>query len=531
MRLLKSLRSNVGVRHLQNQFTGLKSKDEITRQTEKKNKTDGLLAAQYLPEDYSFKAVSDETYNSVKPPLALLKAHESKRYYEYVFDPLESNIWYVSLIERPGEEVLVQRLVLMGTCIILGGDDFGTLHVSLVNEMGNAGSEQNEQEGLSLNNGQLLLGCSSTKISQRLKKLCLLSIFEYMSIFKALTGTVISTVGFKMPDMHLVLSSAFNFEDWCEVYFEDQGWVKLWCRINRVTKSSQGQFSSRRQIGFYRNSKSMSSSNLVCFIPETEYIQDVFFYGEKDENSLTYFQSNEKTLLDNLTMIKLLGNVYFPKDTSQKRMLHSSSSAMSLGSSKSTSKAIPTNMAHKNRKSIFGSINGHKRNSSQDSSDKTVHSGVDISRANVNSGGLLIRPLAHEGLGHLEAMVRFIVPMMDCSRKYGRPGNFKKDRRDPECLMFGLPRLPSVDYFAFEEMEQVLEEEPLEDGANSKENTVLAMNQFIRLLSDCISSNPERESQYHFQNLGAILSSNEVESEMPRGTGYLSVSSNSLSII
>ncbi|SJM86397.1 uncharacterized protein ZBIST_2827 [Zygosaccharomyces bailii] len=529
MRLLETLKAKSAARQLQNPFKA-KSEDQLARQSDEGDFDKGTLAAHYLPDDYSFKSVPVATYNTVRPLLALLKAHESKRYYEHVFDPSQSTMWYISLKEKPGEEVLVQRLVLVGTFMILGGDDFGTLNINLVNEMGNAGTEQIREDGLSLDNGQLLLSCNSVALRQRLKKLCLLSIFEYMSIFKALTGTIISTVGFRMPDMHLVLSSAFNFKDWCEVYFEDRGWVKLWCHINRVPRSVHDKLSSQRQIKFYKDNKSMSASNLVCFIPETEYIQDVFFYRERTDNSLTYFQSNEKTLLDDLTTIKLLGNVCFPKETSQRRLLHYSSS-MSLRSSKSTCEPDATGKVHNHRKSIFGPLNGHKRNASQDSSETTYSNVADMSKLNIEAGGLLIRPLAHEGLGHLEAMVRFIIPIMDIARKYGRPGNFIKDRCDLECMMFGLPRLPSVDYFALQEMNQVLEEETLEDSTNPRENTILAMSQFSNLLSECISRNPERENEYHFQKLGSILGGDETGSEIPREGGYLSVSSNSLSII
>lgn len=559
MRVPESLKRPVNILHFHDALKNkIKEKSPSAKPEEvvpsnALNNSDETLGAQCPTESLSFKEIPAEAYKSAKPLLALLKAYECKVSYKYEFDPASSIIWYVSLKDRPDEQLLVQRLALVGASIILEGDDFGVLHVNLLSEMGNAGKQRASQVGLSFDNYQIVLNCSDTATKNRLENLRLLSIFEYVSIFKALTGSVISTVGVRMPDMHLVLSSAFNFKDWCEVYWEGQGWVKLWCHIRRVKKSSKGKLKGRCQIRFYKDDK---CNKLVCFIPETEYVQDVFFDSDRSDKSSTHFKSSTRSLLDSLTMIKILGNVCYPSESRSRNFLRSRSSiASSLSRSKSRTSLV--SMITPSRKKATADsvdVNGQVDGNGQADSTPTVNSAPqtdstppaesvysgDSSAESLpgcvtQSGGLLIKPLVHGGLGHLESLIRFIVPMMDCARKYGRPGEFKKDRYDPDSLMFGLPRLPSVDYFAKEEMERILKE-PLPEIPDSSETATFAMSYSTSLLNDCIQKNPERESHFHFQKLSSVLGpgNDEKSLQIPQARadgGPLSVTSNSVSLV
>lgn len=486
------------------------------------NNSDETLEGQYLTKDLSFKEIPLEAYESAKPLLALLKAHEYKVSYKYEFDPTSSIIWYVSLKDRPDEQMLVQRLVLVGASIILEGDGFGVFHINIFSEAGNTNEQRTSQGALSFDSSQVVLECSDVVTKNRLEKLRLLSIFEYMSIFKTLTGSVISTIGVRMPDMHLIMSSAFNFKDWCEVYFEGQGWLKLWCHIRRVKKSFKGKLKGRSQIRFYKDDK---CNELVCFIPETENVQDVFFCSERSDKFPTFLKSSTGSLLDSLTTIKLLGNVYYPGESKSRNFLGLRSS-MTSNPVKSNRRTSLVNMITTNRKgTVTNLIDGNGQVDSTPTVGSTplandtpqaesVYSGDSIVeplfKCTTQSRGLLIRPLVHGGLGHLESMVRFIVPLMDCTRKYGRPDEFRKDKWDPDSLMFGLPRLPSVDYFAKEEMEKILKE-PLPEGSDYVEAVAFAMSYFTSLLSDCIQKNPERGSQFHFQKLSSIFGTGDDE--------------------
>lgn len=538
MRFPESFKHPSSIRQVQNAFRN-KGKDkspsdkteEFIEQNVSSSSPETLDAKYPTSDDFSFKALPIETHRSAKPLLALLKAYECKVYYEYEFNSISNIAWHISLKDRPGEEILVQRLVLIGASMILEGDDFGVLHVSLVDEMGNTDREGRIQDGLSFDGGQIILRCNDLATKDRLERLRLLSIFEYLSTFKALTGSIISTIGVRMPDMQLILSSAFNFKDWCEVYLEGQGWVKLWCYIKRVKKTSQGKVKSQNQIKFFKDDR---CNNLVCFIPDAECVQDIFFYSQKDNKSPTYSESTTKTFLNSLTTIKVLGDVCFPSET-RPRNLFKSPSSINFNLSKSNTRTSLASIISTNRKrsrtepaystpsveSVYS-----ERSSIKDPSKLTTH-----------SGGLLIRPLVHEALGHLESMIRFIVPMMDCTQKYGRPGVFKKDKYDSSSLMFGLPRLPSVDYFGAEEMEQLLDT-PLMDGSNSRETTVSAMRHFTAVLDNCIQKNPKRESKYHFQTLNSVLVStnDEMGSQIPQKSSrgdpvFPSVSSNNVSLV
>lgn len=512
------------------------------------NNSDETLGAECPTEDLSFKEIATESYQSVKPLLALLRSHECKVLYKYEFNPTSGISWYVTLKEKSNALVLVQRLALVGASIILEGDEFGVLQVSLFDEMWNAGRRRSTQDGLDFENSQLSLDCGDADTNNRLQKLCLLSIFECLSIFKTITGSIISTVGVRMPDMHLVLSSAFNFKDWCEVYLENQGWVKLFCHIRRARKSLKGKPDDRCHIKFYKDDK---CNKLVCFIPDTEYIQDVFFCPEKEDKSPAHFEDDTASLLDSLTTIKILGNVCFTSASQSRSLLRSRSSIIpNLKKSSSLVSLISTSRKRATTDSF--AINGQTDNTPLESSSQNNNqtgdstpiaesirsgtSGISSSpKFTTLSEGLLIRPLVHGGIGHLESMIRFIVPIMDCTRKYGRPGKFNKDRYDPHCLMYGLPRLPSIDYFAKEEIEKILTE-PLSEDSGPSENTAFAMSYFGSLLNDCIQKNPQRVSKLHFQMLTPILTtgSSKKHLQIPQatvGTEPLSVYSNSASLL
>lgn len=155
MRVPESFRRPANILPLHGSAFRNKNKDKNGEEVIQSNpleSSDETPGAQYPIDDFSFKAIPTEAYQCAKPLLALLKAFECKVSYEYEFDPTSSTIWYVSLKDRPDEQLLVQRLVLFGASMILEGDDFGVLNVGLLNEMGNADRGLANQDGLSFEN-------------------------------------------------------------------------------------------------------------------------------------------------------------------------------------------------------------------------------------------------------------------------------------------------------------------------------------------------------------------------------------------
>lgn len=512
MRLLNSLKSSVTVTR---QIPSFMQKTAVPEATILQETIDegssfhkAILTSPTLP--CSFQTLPEETLTGTKPMLALLQAQTLKTYFEWEFDSSSEVVWQISSTGMPTEFFLVQRILLVGTSLIVEGGEFERFQLSLVDGFGNIGMSSIEITGeiMNLNYGQLLLTCTDYASLKNLEKMCLLSIFEYTSIFKFLTGTIIATLGLRVSDMHVILNSAFNFKDWCEVYLEGQGWVTLWCHIDKVSRRSS-EPKGHCQIKFYKDKKSTSSKNLVCFIPDCEYVQDIFFYKDCSRDCPEPIEQSVPELLSSLNMIKLVGNVSFPLEGFSNKSRSRSSSSMSFfhnNETPSRSSSTTTSPTATPKIGILSPSRMHRRNSSQVSAD-SIHSNFkDLDNCTKSSKGLLIRPLAHNGVSHLEAMLRFIIPMMDCTSQYGRPSHFKTERTDPDSLMFGLPRLPNVDFFAKEELKILLEKELVVDNITSDDSTAVAMNCFTSFLKDRIAQNPNRDQKFNFRKLSDMVS-------------------------
>lgn len=519
MGLLKNLKTSVASPHEISVF----KQRQIVDYTKK---IDESVSVPKLLPPYIGNSIPADTLIGANPILALLQAQGSKRYFEWEFNPASDMVWQIAFKEAPANYVVVERLMLMGTDLIIESCEVGIFKISLVDEFGSIANSNVEFIGqtLSINYGTLLLVCTKDESLKHLAKLCLLAIFEHDSLYKALTGAVISTFGLQMSDMHVILNSSFNFKDWCEIYLEDEGWVKVWCHIDKVSKksSSHENLKGHCQIKFYRNNKSKSSRNLLCFIPDCAYVQDIFFYNNCQGNCRLSPETTTEKFLNDTNMIKIVGNVSFPLEGFSKKNRSGSSSSMSFfsknenrarssSSVSSNTCSSPTQSPNLNRSSklrMFSPSKKHQRSSSQVSTDSIYSTYKDLDNCTINPKGLMIRPLAHNGVNHLESMIRFALPMMDCMRMYGRPNRFKTERNDPESLMFGLPKLPTVDYFAIEEIEKLLNPEVWIEFTNSNDSndaSAVAMHWLSDLLSKRMSEDATRAEALTYNTLADVI--------------------------
>ena len=241
------------------------------------------------------------------------------------------------------------------------------------------------------------------------------------------------------------------------------------------------------------------------FIPDNEYVQDIFFYNinaaEPSKNMNDFFQG--------LQMIKLVGNVRFCSDTDFNDVVDSGSiySSANNGSGDSSSTALNNESPNTTPKSrTFFSPKGHRRNSSHVSSLTSRSTKKPITNFTTRTNGLLIRPLPHHGVHHLEAMIRFIIPLMDCARLYGRPVQFKTERTDINSLMFGLPKLPSVDYFAEEEIAHLMTQEfnPLKE-TDTDDTMALTMSRFSSYLQERMTKVSKRNTELNFRTFSDVM--------------------------
>lgn len=430
------------------------------------------------------------------PILVLLNAQNSKTYFEWAKETSEidtATTWSLTN-ERKSQSLPIYQLALVGTKLRLIGEDDDELTIDLINEpsIENTESIQLVSNHLKFNDN-ISISSNNMDMISRLYKLCLLSIFEHFAIFKSLTGSIISVMGLRIFDMHIIMNSQFNFKDWCEIYLPGKGWIKTWCYIK---KKKNG----KREILFYKSNKSMSSQNLICFIStEVAPIQDLFFYNDYDSEVTSLKFDGINSFLNHLKTIKIVGNVSFTDNDIDSMDSGSSSSSISINDD-TTPESTPR------RKFFSPSKKGHARTGSRVSSmsmksNKSVRDNFSVSPAS-----LLVRPTPHKGIHHLETLIRFIIPMMDATELYGRPKQFKNERSDPDSLMFGLPRLPNIDYLAKEEISLLMDTDIEVTGVDSiiTETNSVALNWFTSFLAENFQRTGDRDNLYLFNTLADL---------------------------
>ena len=395
-----------------------------------------------------FQELPSELFQNIRPLLILLKAQNRKVYYNWTLGTSLNKDLQWEIHYNNGTVENLASLSLIGTQIQAKTNNTKIKYCfPLINRNSTISNFQIFKDHLKFNEPDIVLSCNNTKQLNFLTNLCSLSIFENISVYKALTGTVISTMGLHLPDINMILNSQYNFKDWCEIYIEGKGWVKAWCHINRKSSSSSSSSSSinsgsgssnnksntiasrknkdnhkpkgKYQIKIYKDVKSRnptSLSNLICYIQDCDFVQDVFFY-----NQFPTFDDSEQ-FIQNLNSIKILGDVRF----------NNSDTSLDDG-----------------KKKMFSP----KRNVSTSSIKSDSNINFDLKH-----NGIIIRPIAHRGLPHLDSMIKFIIPIFDITRKYGRPNHFNVSRVDKDSLMFGLPKLPQTNYFEIGDVAQSLSE-------------------------------------------------------------------------
>lgn len=189
----------------------------------------------------SFQELPPELFAITKPIFKLLQAQANKVYFQS--SEVEA-VWDIK--DSSGHVFEAKSISLVGSRIIVADSSVGVMDVAIIDSPSNMNQCEISSVGefLQFNNGLLSVACSDFALLEKFKRLCMISIFEFVSIYKALTGTVISSYGLRMSDMHIILNSPFNFKDWCEIYLDGQGWVKVWCHIDKVSKSSNSKSNS-----------------------------------------------------------------------------------------------------------------------------------------------------------------------------------------------------------------------------------------------------------------------------------------------
>lgn len=68
---------------------------------------------------------------------------------------------------------------------------------------------------------------------------------------------------------------------------------------------------------------------------------------------------------------------------------------------------------------------------------------------------VFLMPEAHPGVPGFETLIRFLIPVLDVFRLYGRPSRLNADKADLRSLLFAMPTLPFTQYLEFADAQQL----------------------------------------------------------------------------
>ncbi|SMN18476.1 similar to Saccharomyces cerevisiae YJL016W Putative protein of unknown function [Maudiozyma saulgeensis] len=408
----------------------------------------------------NFQELSDDVIVSSIPMMKIINSQFEKKYFEWNKQN-DATVWICSVADQ--EDRTIEKVSLVGTTFYLELEDQTKTSFPLIGEFSTDSNIIFNEDYIMFLDPVVSIRCENNQLLNSLQKLMALSLFEHFAVYKSLTGSLISSIGLRMPDINMILNSQFNFKDWCEIYIPEEGWVRSWCHINKMSKKSDKyEPKGKYQIKFYRHNKSASpnsNANLICYIPDSNYVQDIFFYNATENNQTP--TSNPTEFLNNIKTVKLVGDVLYPEET-------------------------PTLRTPSTSSSITKQLISPKR----DVSTKAVKPSKS-STFRTKKNGVLIRPLAHHGLSHFDAMIKFIIPMMDVTRKYGRPTQFIATTNEINSLMFGLPKLPNTNYFKDSELETIINDKQME-YLESNETLAYSMNWISEHLKEAFQVDPDR---------------------------------------
>ncbi|SSD58816.1 uncharacterized protein SCODWIG_00577 [Saccharomycodes ludwigii] len=365
--------------------------------------------------------------------------------------------------------------------------------------------------------------------------------FEYVSLSKSITAQLISSVGLKIPGIQMIFQSHFNFKDWCYVNINNNNkWLKLWMHVDVDSKKKN------TSIKFFKDDKSSSSKNVVFCIPRIEDAGNhrELFIARFNKSTGSVFGSlpnsfdsmEELEYLNGVDCLAYLGNIHKLDDNLVNNLpglsveeIETMTNENNRISSEPLIGGYRRSMSYNNlkKKNSSSSLRMLKKKPSS-ASISTNMSNYTFANNNNNTTNILIKPLPHNGVSVTETLIRFILPMFNCLKLYGRPTQFKKSRVDVDSLNFGLPKLPIVDYFSLEEL-NILASNCV-NNENNDSNIILSdsMGHYINFLSAEMS---KRGANNRYSTIGDILElpPSILGSGTPRMHSDTNSNSNSLS--
>lgn len=241
-----------------------------------------------------------------------------------------------------------------------------------------------------------------------------LSDIEKISLNKAFTAVILSLIGPKLSDIHILLSKKkYPKFEYYNIRFPqiNDKWLKCYVGIYPSTPKKLGK------IEIYLNDK-VSRKNMIAYIRTVDEIYNVF----PENINMIEFNS----------LMKAHGEIYVNRNYE--------------------SFFTELKSAGHNRTSSQLSFFSQHSNSSPPSSPK-----IKTSQHFMRTDYIYLMPKSHPGVSEIETMIRNFIPILDAFKLYGRPQQLISNKSSKESLLFGLPSLPHYQYLSINESLGIVE--------------------------------------------------------------------------
>ncbi|RLV95934.1 CCR4-NOT transcriptional complex subunit [Spathaspora sp. JA1] len=295
--------------------------------------------------------------------------------------------------------------------------------------------------------------------------------FEYIKLNEAFTAVVLSSKASKLSDSHILMSKKrYPQSEYCNIRLPQVStkWLKVYMVILPPDNKHLGR------IEIYKDDKSTKQKNLVAFINSAKHVFNVYpeIPSMIDVNAIMNLKGEIYINKNFEYMFIHTGATNSPKQDSTSlfppsspKMTHSRSGSINSTSSSFFNSPGGNISPHPPSISGFSSRDRSSSNESKASSKLEIHTeekevstkehkrtGSSFLKKHANefimTDSIYIMPIAHPGVSPVETMIRNFIPIIDSFKLYGRPQMLISDRKDPECLLFGLPSLPRYQYLS-----------------------------------------------------------------------------------
>ncbi|EGW33445.1 uncharacterized protein SPAPADRAFT_55323 [Spathaspora passalidarum NRRL Y-27907] len=301
----------------------------------------------------------------------------------------------------------------------------------------------------------------------------ILSKFEYVKLNEAFTAVVLSSKASKLSDTHILMSKKrYSKSEFCNIRLPQIS--SKWLKVYMVIVPSDNKHLGRIEI--YQDDKKVNKKHLIAYIANANHVFNVYpeLPAMVDFNSIMNLKGEIHINKHFEHLFAHNNSIPIPKSDSSSSLLASPKMSHSRSTSVNSTSSFFGSPGTSPKPSSMMTFANRDRSSSNESKQSSKASEIVVekelkepkrtpstflkkhSNDFIMTDSIYIMPISHPGVSPIETMIRNFIPIIDSFKLYGRPQMLISDRKDANCLLFGLPSLPRYEYLSREHVEEAV---------------------------------------------------------------------------